>query len=1010
MKKNLELVEGIFLGKKRRKHSTKKENKKSDEITIDTKKFASGSKDFFEKTEKFASNKYVKYGWIALLIIVLIVISSYTRLGTLNLPITDSWADNMIANNYRGAIEQQIRAENPNLPESSIQRLIDERYASFYDENFDMLESQKQQLSSDYKRLLQNDNGMTYLLGIDEYMFYSYAKWYQRNNHFGTELVDGEPRFMLRNGRFGMAESFRLHPFLINVVHDFLKPFNPDFNIEWASFYIQVILIALAAIPLFFLTKRFSGTTGGFIAAALVLTAIPLIGRTLGGSSDDDAHTILYTFIMMALFVYALNKKTWVVAVLAALTGLTNAIFMFGWSGWWYGFLLVLGSAGLYVLYEFFRNVVFREIKENDLIILGGGVVGFIASLLLLIFSGFLALYFVLLVASIVAALIILIKNIKKIKKVDWINKATFVVVFFVSAIIFAMILSPLTNQSALDRAFMVVESPLNPLQLVLKLGGGADVDVGAGSYPLWPNVLRTVAELNPASFRQITSGPGSLPLGGDAGILFFYLSLAGIITLFFRYKEDSNYPLFGIILLVWMFGMIFIATSAVRFILMASIPILLGVGALIGAITGPVAKYVSREAKFPKSVLVVIFSLLLVAWFLWTPIQDARATSEGAIPIFDDAWYESVYAIKSDAEQYDERGIISSWWDYGHFFQAYGEQSVTFDGGAQGKRIYWMGRTLLTSDVTEAHNILKVMNCGQEEPYNLLEDYMDGRYNPTMLNLAIAQMSKEDARTRLLSEGLPNDLVNEVLSLTHCDDYRPMYFVTSEDMVGKASVWSHFGGWNFTRAYFYYRLKHLPLDEVYLIAEENIPNLSRDRVRDLYAEASGVLNEDQAAAWISPFVNYATRQKISCSNNNDTVTCNFNAILQQDSNQRVVLSRAIVPLDDLNNTQLILQVVNRATNTPLGQETLKPANVVIERDGVFEEYDFESAGLGLSLVLMEEDNSYTSLLTDPSLSKSLFTRLFFMEGRGSDLDMFEKISDVTSFRGERIIVWKVSP
>lgn len=940
------------MGKKR-----KKTHKKSDEITVDIDGFKEKTNTYIKKAEQIGKNKYIQYAWIALLIIILIIISSYVRLGTLNLPITDRWAEDTIANNYKSAIEQQIRAERPNLPDTSVQRLVDEQYKEFYEANKETIKTQKTDLSKQYKTLLQNENGMTYLLGIDEYHFYDLAKWYQKNGFFGTDIVDGEERYMLRDGRFGRPSRFELHPYLIVKLHDFWSPFNSDFNIEWAAFYIQVVLIGLAAIPLFFLSKKISGTTGGFIAAALVLTAIPLVGRTMGGSSDDDAHTIIYTFIMLALFLYSLKQKTWVIAVMAALAGLTNAIFMYGWSGWWYGFLLVLGSAGLYVIYEFVRKKI----------------------------EG------------------------KKLTLNEWINNSTFVVVFFVSAIIFAMLLSPLGNVSATDRASQIITSPANPMQLVIRLGAGADVSIGAGEYPLWPNVLRTVAELNPASFNQIVRGAGELPLGGNAGILFFYLSLAGIVSLFFRYKENSNYVFYGLILLVWMAGMIFVATSAVRFILMASIPILLGVGALISTITGPLANYVSKNSKIKKSVFVSVVSVLLVLWFLWTPISNARTVSEGNIPIFDEAWYDSVYAMKEDSKQYDTRGIVSSWWDYGHFFRAYGEQTVTFDGADQGKRIYWMGRTLLTDDVEEAHNILKVMNCGQEHPYNLLEAHMGERYRPTQIKLAITQMEREEARTYMEGEGLPDDLINEVLSLTHCDDLYPMYFVTSEDMVGKASVWAHFGGWNFTRAYFYYYLRHLPLTEVYEIAERNL-DMSEEETRTLYNRASTIKNENEAAQWISPFISYATRRKVSCAEENRTVICDYNMGLQQDQTHSYVLRRAIVPLDNLEDTQLIMQVVNRATGTPVGQDVLKPTNVVIERDGEFEEHSFADSGLGLDLVLMDEETRFTSLLTDPALSKSVFTRLFFMEGRGSDLDMFERISDITSFRGERIIVWKVHP
>ena len=938
------------MGKKRKRLH----KEKSDEITINTDDLKEKGLNFVKKAESFGKNKYVKYGFIVLMIVVLMIISSYVRLGPLNLPVTDDWAENMLENEYKQAIEQQVRTERPNLPESSVRRVVDEEYASFREENREMLDPQVEQLSSQYKSLLQNDDGMTYLLGIDEYVFYSYAKWYDKNGFFGTEVVDGEERFMLRNGRFGESSRFRLHPFLISSLHDVWSPFNPNFDIEWASFYIQVVLIAIGAIPLFFLSRKIGGTTGGFIGAALVLTAVPLVTRTLGGSSDDDVHTVIYTFAMMALLFSAIGKKTRTIAIMAGIAGLINAIFMFGWSGWWYGFLLVLGSAGLYVIYEFVR----KRIKKETL------------------------------------------------TRAEWINKSAFVVVFFVSAIVFAMLLSPLSTNSAFEQAERVFSSPTNPIELVLRLRGGADVSVGAGEYPLWPNVLRTVAELNPAEFRQVIGNAGQLPLGGGAGILFFYLGLAGIVSLFLRYKEDSKYPFFGMVLLVWMAGMIFIAMDAVRFILMASIPILLSVGALIGAITGPVARYVEKEMKVRKSIFVSIISILFVFWFLLTPIANARSASEGAIPIFDDAWYDSVYAMRDHS---DERGIVSSWWDYGHFFQAYGEQSVTFDGGDQGKRIYWMGKSLLTDNSTKAHDILKVMNCGQEKPYDLIEEYLGERYRPTRIKLDITRLDKNDARAYLENEGLPDDLIEEVLGLTHCDDLMPMYFVTSEDMVGKAPVWSHFGGWDFTRAYFYYRLRHLPLTEVYELAETNL-GMSEDDARSLYNEATALTSEDRAARWISSYDNFLTRQKTRCSESDGVVTCSFGMVLQQDQTGSVVLRRAVVPLDDLSETELLLQVVNPATGTPMSQEVIKPENVLIERDGVFEEHEFDSAGLGFDLVLMDEDTDFSALMTEPSLSKSMFTRLFFMEGRGSDLDMFEKISDVTSFRGERIIVWEVHP
>ena len=46
------------------------------------------------------------------------------------------------------------------------------------------------------------------------------------------------------------------------------------------------------------------------------------------------------------------------------------------------------------------------------------------------------------------------------------------------------------------------------------------------------------------------------------------------------------------------------------------------------------------------------------------------------------------------------------------------------------------------------------------------------------------------------------------------------------------------------------------------------------------------------------------------------------------------------------------------------------------------------------------------ALIIDPLLSESLFTKLFFLDGRYTN--RFEKFSDMSTVNGQRVIVWKV--
>ena len=418
------------------------------------------------------------------------LISVLVRLGPASLPVTDVWAESTVSNNIKQNIAVQIQSERPNLPSSSVVQLAEQQYAELYKQNKDAIEDNVKSLSAQYKALLQNDKGMTYLLGIDEYLFYSYAKWYDRNGHFGTEIVDGEPRFMHRNGRIGQSAVFVVESYPIYLLKQVVQPFNSGFDIERAAFWITVVMVALSSIPLFFMARKISGNTGAFVASVLVLVSGTLIGRTLAGAPDSDVYTFIFPFIITYFFLESLGKKSKYALMLGALAGLANGFFMNAWSGWWFTFLFIVGSSVLYVLYEFVRNKYYEK---------------------------------------------------RTLDNKFWINLVSFPVSFVVCAIIFAGLV-PLflgaSTSSAGSSMMSVVSSPLQPVNLMLGFKTAAE-GTSVGGYALWPNVLRTVAELNPASLKQVINGAGFMSfLGITIGL--FYLGVLGIFSLFFRYKENS--------------------------------------------------------------------------------------------------------------------------------------------------------------------------------------------------------------------------------------------------------------------------------------------------------------------------------------------------------------------------------------------------------------------------------------------------------------------------------------
>jgi hypothetical protein len=237
------------------------------------------------------------------------------------------------------------------------------------------------------------------------------------------------------------------------------------------------------------------------------------------------------------------------------------------------------------------------------------------------------------------------------------------------------------------------------------------------------------------------------------------------------------------------------------------------------------------------------------------------------------------------------------------------------------------------------------------------------------------------------------------------------MYFVTSEDMVGKATVWGYFGSWDFEKAFFYYHLKNLPLPEAIEHAK-NYLGYDANKTREIYNQAKKIVNEDEAASWISFYPGYITQTAVPCVKDSDknVVTCNYNLLLDQQTGVNIILTKGIINLTEEKNSVFVLQAKDQTSGSVIQQNTLIPSALVMDKNGSLERIEFNNTNFGYDVVLYrtQDTGTYYSLITHKALSQALFTKLFFMDGQYTE--HFQKVSDVTSFRGERIIVWKLNP
>ena len=465
----------------------------------------------------------------------------------------------------------------------------------------------------------------------------------------------------------------------------------------------------------------------------------------------------------------------------------------------------------------------------------------------------------------------------------------------------------------------------------------------------LWPNVYTTVAELNEVAFAGILTNLG--------GLIFFLMSFIGISIIIFNSKYKLSKLKYSIIFLFWFMGTFYASTKGIRFTLLMVPVFSIGIGIFVGKIYDYLKKLIKKQLDIDKRLITIMLILGLV--FLLLPlINDANQIQKQGRPSFNDAWYNSLTNIRENS---NEDSIITSWWDFGHWFKYYSNRAVTFDGGSQNRpQAHWVGKLLLTNNEDESMGILRMLNCGGNNAYDLILQKTQSEIDSINILNEILLKSKEEAKTILELRDLP---VADILKKTHCSP-RDNFLITSQDMVNKAGVWGHFGAWDFEKSLMYnkfnnnldFNLESLGYSEQELKEIENLILTSSD---------------EDLNSWIAPYPSYSGNFG-DCINQEEFILCNNGVVI-----------------DTLNKISKI------QTNDGI-------IDIGIYRDTI----NFYESGQDTELAIAYFEETNKSLIMASELIGSLFTELYYYESKNlKNFELFDKQIGVDGFK---IYTWKI--
>jgi dolichyl-diphosphooligosaccharide--protein glycosyltransferase len=884
-----------------------------------------------EEIKKFFNNdktkKTVKIILPILLFIIPLMLCISFRVTSQFLPITDSWAKSTIENNLRSQIYAQLSSQYPGLGPIELENLIESEYQRIYSEQQPQLEQAIIQLSQSFKDRLRTEYNTTYLYELDPYYYYRNAKnildhGYEadvktKDGYVDTYIFAGLP---LEYRDANPNKVWNILPWYEAITYKVLNKIGFNVDLMTIAFYASTVFSSIAVIFAFLLGKDLTKSNWGGFFAALVVSIHPfLLTRTMGGFSDTDAFTVLFALLAMFFYFRAFKSDKLLGKVIyTGLFGFTYFLFPKAWGGWWYSYILLMGTAFIYVLYEMavplikmFRKRSAFESKSFFKTI----KLPLITFLLLLVFSG-----------------------------------------IFIS----------ITLKS--------VTAFLNTPMLALS---GREMLKSVGITTIWPNVFTTVAELNPGSFSDlVANNAGTLGMLMIGAGIFFSLAKDG------KTKERTLVPFF--VMAFWSLATIYTIYSGVRFVLLW-VPIVALAFAYIGSIgVEKIAMFLSKLIEIPQVATKVTLITLLILFFILPSggfYQQAKRISVGHVPSFDDSWNNALTKIDNEAS---EDAIINSWWDFGHWFKAIGNRPTTLDGGVQNHpQAHWLGRLMLTNDENLSIAILRMLDCGANKAFDFLAEETNDSYKAIQILNNALEMNDEDARSYLL-DTVGEDTTKLVMEHAFCEPPEN-YFVTSEDMVGKSGVWAHFGSWDFTRAKMYAEVKarkSLGDAEKYLIDNFNLSQAQASK----YVSEIRVQTGDE---WISPWPSYFGGM-IDCTKQNETA---LSCIKRMDGNTGIAISV------DLENMEAYALASN--------QERLKVKKFVYNKaNNVYVKED-PSSVFDYGIILKKDGESYSFVICHTMLADSIFTRLFFLDGAGTNyFDLFH--SDTDTF-GNDFYIWKVN-
>lgn len=451
----------------------------------------------------------------------------------------------------------------------------------------------------------------------------------------------------------------------------------------------------------------------------------------------------------------------------------------------------------------------------------------------------------------------------------------------------------------------------------------------------IWPNVLSTVGELRKISPMEIAQSLG--------GPVITFASVACMLWVVIRAslgrEKDPFRRASAFILLLWFLSMLYATYRGVRFAMFLIVPL----GIFLGWGLRDFVDYVGARFKAWQRLAAVYTLVICIGIVL---VQRAYQVAGSIYPLMNDRWYDVLIALK---EKTPPDTVVNSWWDFGDWFKVVSERPVIFDGQSQNKpQAFWMGKALLSHNEQEALGILRMLNNGGNDAFELINGHIGDPLQSVLLLEALVTMDEAGARG-LVSGFLPPPLIDRLLLLLF-ETPPPAEFLVDYSLVYKITAISYLGNWNFAKVYMVQNYKRMEKERII----EHLAALGKDRsLMEKYYQELTLIPAREISNWLSNPVQY------------------FSPVIRgTKEGDAVIFENGFV--------------FKPKENTIRANDGKFPRSLFLKQGADITEIAYQTPGLVFSVLVWENEQGYWAVLLDPTLGRSLFTKLYFLDGLAS--------------------------